>query len=161
MTTWRPGQVITDAGLNARDLVGKVVLIAARTSVQTFTTGVAADISWPTPTLDTLGMYAAGTPTRFTPTVAGWYTIGGQLGMAANATGTRLALITKNGTGVGGAWADGFATDPLITALPSTAVYMNGTTDYLSVNVYQTSGGNLNTGTGAAAPAIMLTYAGA
>lgn len=158
---FKPGQVITDAALNARDMTGQAVFIATRSSTQSLANATVTAISLSTPTLDTLGAYSAGNPSRFTPTVAGYYAITGTMGFAANTTGVRIIEVALNGTAVA---AQQFSTASAGDArfpLPPAIIYMNGTTDYLEIRGYQNSGGALNTITGAGAPTINVTYAGA
>jgi hypothetical protein len=81
---------------------------------------------------------------RFTPTIAGYYQI---IGLMANpnnpSSGTSLISIFKNGS----RYLDGnqlaySSTNPknLLSAL----VFLNGTTDYIELYGYQSSGGTIN-----------------
>jgi hypothetical protein len=77
---------------------------------------------------------------RFTPTVAGYYQISGMMGSASSpATGTLLFSLYKNGT----RYLDGnqipFSSNNPKNVL-SALVSLNGSTDYLELYAYQTSG---------------------
>lgn len=159
MATWKPGQVITDASLNARDMVGKLVFQAGRAAVQAIANNTVTAISWDTPTVDTLGAYSGGSPTRFTPTVAGWYTFSGIYSFASNSTNSRAGYWRLNGTSVNAVQIPGHSQSPTET-MPSISIQMNGTTDYVELGVYQDSGGSLNTVTGANKPFINVIYSG-
>jgi hypothetical protein len=103
-------------------------------------------IIWSTPVLDNYTAWGAGNPTRVTPKVAGWYEINGSVSFAANATGYRVAQISKNGstnqaqtsTTNAGAVAN---TVVQVTGL----VQFNGSTDYIELVANQASGGALAT----------------
>jgi hypothetical protein len=86
---------------------------------------------------------------RYTPTIQGWYRVRGQGCFVSNATGVRGAWVRRNGTGVETcpytmAQSGALGGEP---GTPETHgfVFMNGTTDYLSLWVWQSSGGNLAT----------------
>lgn len=160
MATWKPGQVITDASLNTRDMVGKVVFATTRASTQTITTATQTAVIFDAPTIDTLGAYSAGTPTRFTPTVAGTYVFDGQISYAGNATGSRLGSWYKNGAQNNYIRHVGSAVE-MGASMPGTPIVMNGTTDYVELYTYQDSGGNLATVASTGAPRMTVTYAGA
>lgn len=115
----------------------------AQTSTQSLPSSAFTAITWPTPTLDYYGGYSASTPTRYTPTAAGWYLAIGNVGFAStsSAPGARDVQICKNGTGnvinevsLGNAAA--FNTVVGVASL----VFCNGTTDYLEVYADQNSG---------------------
>lgn len=91
---------------------------------------------------NTSGMYSSS---RFTPTVAGYYLVDGALTMASAFCGGE-AIIYKNGTafksglGVGGgSVANRFTVSGM--------VYCNGSTDYIEMYGYITTGQSLTTGT--------------
>jgi len=80
---------------------------------------------------------------RFTPNVAGYYMITAGLNLSASAIQTGFAWIYKNGT----SWAQNvwyYPSSPgldQITLSVSSLVYCNGTTDYIELYGYITSGG--------------------
>lgn len=84
---------------------------------------------------------------RFTPTVAGYYQINGQINFNT-ATGTMIACIFKNGSRYrDGTWLLASASQSL--AVVSAVIYFNGSTDYVELyggNGNATSVTNVNTG---------------
>lgn len=104
-------------------------------------------ITFPAPVFDGSSGYNASTPTRYTPTVSGYYLVNGQISYAANVTGGRCVNLVKNGTLIFGQLA--------AAAIPSTyynatvavsgVAYFNGTTDYLEICAHQNSGATLAT----------------
>ena len=163
--TFQPGQVITEALLNTGDMVGKVVFQSVRATAQAIPTTVATAISWDTPTIDTMGVYSGGTPTRFTPNVAGNYLLMGKVGFASNASTTfRYVSWLKNGAttpsgraGFTVAWAAA----PVGINAHTVSISMNGTTDYIELAALQNIGSNLNTATLEDQPGINIVYVGA
>ena len=94
---------------------------------------------------DTAGNFANS---RFTPTVAGYYQINGNISFPNIAGGDCAVSIFKNGT----RFKDGSAC-PLTSILGgyaqiSSFIYLNGSTDYVELYVYQTSGSNRNLNVG-------------
>lgn len=141
-TTFVANKRLTAAQLNL-----KPYLHAYQTVTQTLTTSVWAEITMDAEAVDTLSGHSVVTNTaRYTPTVAGWYRCTGQVGFAVNGTGSRLAQFRKNGAQVdtapygpsvaqavnGGAWAHG-------------TISCNGTSDYISLWGWQSSGAGLAT----------------
>ena len=85
---------------------------------------------------DTNNNFASST---FTPTVAGYYQINASV-YSANATGVAQVLIFKNGSNYKGGQLV-----PAIAAIgavgtASAIVYLNGSTDYVDIYLYQNSG---------------------
>ncbi len=87
--------------------------------------------------------------TRITPDVAGVYLVTANVEFAANATGDRAIRIGVNGVGTSNMRAQTTTPAPTVNALLSTTavVLLNGTTDYIEIGAWQSSGGSLNTGT--------------
>jgi len=83
---------------------------------------------------------------RFLPTVAGYYQINGMAQIVSTSQAYGIA-IWKNGSqisqssGIGVSGLNG-------TANTSTIIYLNGSSDYVELYMYQTSGGSLNAGSG-------------
>lgn len=83
---------------------------------------------------------------RFTPTVAGYYQINAGVTMAAPDTGC-AAYLYKNGSGY--QWGSSRGTANMFpTATTTTLVYMNGSTDYLELYIYNGHGTTLTTSYG-------------
>jgi hypothetical protein len=98
-----------------------------------------------TETFDTNNNFASS---RFTPTVAGYYQLNSGVSQNGNITANNNVLgIHKNGT-----WTIGGSTTGAANANGywnvSGILYMNGTTDYAEVFLYQNSGGTITTNTG-------------
>ena len=124
------------------------------------TTNVA--ITFQSAELDLLAGYAAGTPSRYTPTVPGWYAVTGGVSFSTNATGYRAGCARKNGAVVTGSSAIvGPSGSNTVVALRETPVFCNGTTDYLEVGGFQSSGAiiatNLSFSNG---PSMTVKYLG-
>ena len=82
---------------------------------------------------------------RYTPTIQGWYRVRGQVCIESNATGGRGCWIRRNGAGVDTCpYTMHQAAAGTDVSCPDTfgEIFMNGTTDYLSMWVWQASGGS-------------------
>jgi hypothetical protein len=97
--------------------------------------------------------------TRFTPKFPGLYLVIGIATVAANASGVRGLRLALNGTTQ---IASSQQTPPTNASfwgqLTLAAIRMNGVTDYVEVQVAQTSGGALNTYVGSDGGCAMLCY---
>lgn len=83
-------------------------------------------------------------PSRVTPTLAGIYACSGTILWASNATGDRRAYIGKNGT-AGAPVSRRFGTSGgALTCEVYREVECNGSTDYIELFGYQSSGGSLD-----------------
>lgn len=121
---------------------------------QTVTTGLWTSLTIDTESVDTYGGHSTTTNTsRYIGQVPGYYQACGVAAFAANATGGRGAALALNGTRVTGgatlAQAVATATIPSAMSTPVREVFLNGTTDYIEVQGFQSSGGNLATIAGA------------
>lgn len=89
---------------------------------------------------DTASCFDNTTNYRFTPNVAGYYQINGHALFSPSAGGMMLISIYKNGT----RFKDGLATpngsSVAAECVVSSLVYMNGSTDYVELYVFQSSG---------------------
>lgn len=94
---------------------------------------------------DTNNNFASST---FTPTVAGYYQISHALFLAGAASGSTFTYLYKNGTNY--AQLTRILNTNSVNLLNSASclVYCNGTTDYLEIYMYQSSGGTLTEGNG-------------
>jgi hypothetical protein len=117
----------------------------------TCTTGVWTEIGLDTEGADSINGHSTVTNNaRWTPTIQGWYRVHAQGAFTGNAAGIRGAWVKRNGVGL----------DTCPYTLHSAAnsgggehgnpvtggvLFCNGTTDYLSLWLYQSSGGNLAT----------------
>lgn len=91
--------------------------------------------------LDT-GTYFNTTTYRFTPLVAGFYYIGASIAFSTIADGSLIHVtINKNGSSVAkGADVVGANHDAAVDC--ERIIELNGSTDYITAQVFQTSGGN-------------------
>lgn len=140
---------------------GTVVYANTQTASQTLTTGTATPLQW-NGTATVSMITPTNTNSRFTPLWPGTYLVTCQYAPALNATGQRLAGISKNGTAL---IAKGIPASSTVNhAVDVTqAVVCNGSTDYIEGTGFQSSGGNLGTSTGGGAAvygAITITYMG-
>lgn len=82
------------------------------------------------------GMYASS---RFTPTVAGYYQINGSIsGISSFGTNAPLSIFKNGGWQVAGVNINGYGT-------VSGLVYCNGSTDYIEIQQYQSTGSTQST----------------
>lgn len=91
-----------------------------------------------TEVFDTNLNYDNATNYRFTPTVAGYYQITGAIGLTVSASNL-LVTIYKNGSEFArGNFSAG--ANSIVTSL----IYFNGSTDYVELYAYQSSGSTQN-----------------
>jgi len=104
---------------------------------------------------DPAGWYTVAT-SRITPNVAGIYAVGCQVTMGANAGAIAYTAVLKNGATIVGKNKTNLATAGANSNIQTAGlVSMNGTTDYLTSIVYQSSGVNV-TATGRQMYAYLL-----
>jgi hypothetical protein len=90
---------------------------------------------------DTNGYYDNTTNYRFTPLVAGYYQVSGQTLIGAPSVGVCILQIYKNGSAFKtGTQVPFSATANYIGSTVSALVYFNGSTDYVELYAYQSSG---------------------
>ena len=96
---------------------------------------------------DTNSNYDNSTNYRFTPTVAGYYQVNGSVHFLNAAMNNVIVSLYKNGSEFkrgNRIYAAGVTFPaPIVSAL----IYLNGSTDYIEMFVYQDSGGTLSTET--------------
>ncbi|MDH6111162.1 hypothetical protein P3T36_003186 [Kitasatospora sp. MAP12-15] len=104
-------------------------------------------MTFPAPVFDGSSGYNAANPTRYTPTVSGYYQVNGQISYAPNITGGRCLNLMKNGNVIFGQQAASAipTTYYNATVAVSAVAYFNGTTDYLEIYAHQNSGATLAT----------------
>lgn len=90
---------------------------------------------------DTNNCYDSTTNYRFTPTVAGYYQVSGSINIGAPSTGVCLLSIYKNGSSFKlGSQIPFTATANYIISNVCALIYFNGSTDYVELYGYQSSG---------------------
>ena len=122
-----------------------VIFRANRSAAQTISTATYTKVQFNNVDFDTDSCYDNTTNYRFTPTVAGYYLINSTVSINS-ATYMVFTNLYKNGSGYQLSARNQLGTITGDRAVVNTAVvYMNGSTDYLEVYVYQDSGGNKDT----------------
>lgn len=120
---------------------------AYQSSTQTVSNNTLTKIQLQTEEFDTNSNFDSTTNYRFTPAVAGYYQINGAV-FYTSATNSVIASVYKNGSEFKRGVYFGTSGQ---SAVVSVLVYLNGSTDYVELYGYQSSGGNLNVQTGATA----------
>ena len=93
-------------------------------------------ITYDTESFDTNNNFASS---RFTPTVAGYYQISGNLRWANSITATTIGMaLYKNGSAY--CTVLGSSSSTPLALCPTSLMYMNGSTDYVEFYAYQNSG---------------------
>jgi hypothetical protein len=115
------------------------------TSDQAFSNATSTKVTYPTSLYDTTGgMYNSST-SRFTPTVAGYYQVNAFFEYySSGSTAARSITINKNGGSYRRSQQQTAATNANTLAFVSAIIYMNGSTDYLEIYAYQSTGGSLS-----------------
>jgi hypothetical protein len=124
------------------------IFVAYQSGAQSIANNTLAALSLDATVIDSYGGHSnTVNNSRYTPTVAGYYLVIGSYGQAANGAGNRFVLIYKNGTRVNLGQAGGAAAGAANTGSIQSAalVQCNGSTDYIEVWAFQSSGGALNT----------------
>jgi hypothetical protein len=151
-----PGNYVTGALWNAGPKAlgdwgtAQPVFAGYQGTVQAVPSGNWTSFTIDTETLDSDAGHSTVTNTsRYTATVPGLYLVIGSSGYTSNTTGLRRVRLALNGSPVigSGVGSDTHAASGAIGHVTSSLVQMNGTTDFVEVQGYQTSGANLNTNT--------------
>jgi hypothetical protein len=101
----------------------------------------ATKIAFDTEEFDTANCFASS---RFTPNVAGYYQINGNVIFGA-AGAAIFTMIYKNGSAYKRGSQSGSASASGQGSYVSALVYMNGSTDYVEIYAYQSTGGSNST----------------
>jgi hypothetical protein len=102
-------------------------------SNQSITSGVTTKVTINTEEFDTASAYDNTTNYRFTPQVAGYYQVNGQMRSAGSAITYANIFIYKNGSSWKEGTAFGFTQTAQSNCSVSTLMYLNGTTDYIEL----------------------------
>jgi hypothetical protein len=120
-----------------------------QTVAQSITTGTWTDITFDTEDVDSDGGHSTVTNTaRYMATTAGWYLVSGAIDWAANASVVRRgARWAVNGTVINGSEnvGPGSASQVCTAVARTIKVFLNGTTDYVTLQGFQDTGSSLNT----------------
>lgn len=129
-------------------------------AAQTLTTGVAAVVAFNSEETDAKALHSTAVNTsRVTAAVAGRYEVKGQCAFVSNATGYRQVALLKNGAAFASVrvpTVSGASTNLQVVGSVALAA-----TDYVELQVLQTSGGNLDTVAGQANTWLDVTLTGA
>jgi hypothetical protein len=115
---------------------------AYASSTQSLTNATFTKLAFQTKEWDTASCFDNVTNYRFTPTVAGYYQVNGSVGFNF-ASGNIGLHIYKNGSRYRDAVL--ISNTNGVTNSISSIVYMNGSTDYIELYAYQSSGGSAST----------------
>lgn len=126
---------VTPAKITGGPAFGAYASTATNTATNTFTKLVLV-----TEEFDTADCYD-NSVYRFTPNVAGYYQINGQV---ASAGYTQLVSVYKNGS----EFKRGAFAASVVNTNVSVLIYLNGSTDYVELYWYQSSGATVNSATG-------------
>lgn len=153
--TWVAGEIVTAAYLNAnvRDagnfMIGEPVAEIYQATVQSLVSTTFTAITFDASTLDSDSGHSNVTNnSRYTGKTSGWFEFAGCVNFAGNATGARGTQWNKNGASVTQSQVMMFAGTAAVTlgAIARTKkIQLNGTTDYVELQGFQSSGGALNT----------------
>jgi hypothetical protein len=166
------GQVVTAAQLNGNPggtwgpfLLGTFQCQARQTVSQNLATGVWTAITLDTEDQDTDFWHSVVANThQIKPQTPGWIRVQGMVSFPNAATGRRGARLTLNGTPIPGSRGLGAPTGiggPSVVT-PVKTVQVNGSTDWVSLEGFQDSGGTLATDVGVSEsqPAILAEWRG-
>lgn len=131
-----------------------------QSAAQTLNNGALTLVTFTSEEVDDDGLHSiVANTSRITVAVAGWYEVLGQISYAANATGIRRAMLLKNGATFGDATAEAVDSGGHIMQVHGETLCAAG--DYLELQGYQSSGGNLLLSTGAGATFLHAKWSGA
>jgi hypothetical protein len=123
---------------------GNMPAFSANTvTAQSFSSSTFTKVQYNVETFDTNSNYDNATNYRFTPTVAGYYQINGNVSFAGSAIGyVQIAIYKNNGQLISGS---GIPNNMTIggMVMVSSIIYMNGSTDFVEIYAWQSSGGAL------------------
>jgi hypothetical protein len=157
--TWVAGEIVTAAYLNAnvRDagnfMIGQPIAELRQATLQSIATATFTSISLDASDIDSDGGHSNITNnTRYTGKTAGWFQFSGGASFATNATGSRGTQWAKNAAGLLASGVLGASSGAAFaTWVPARTkfIQLNGTTDFVELQAFQSSGGALNTVVGA------------
>jgi len=138
------GTFVAGQVLSASELNNAIPLCILENSAMAIPASVGTNVTFSTEVLDPLGWHSTSVNTsRVTPNIAGYYLVTMQLNDISGAGNTRALLrCNKNGTDISPIRiqmdTDGSFDDFGISGYVS----LNGTTDYLEMNILQANSGN-------------------
>ena len=129
--------------LSAPNLQGPTFSAYRGTSSQSISNATYTKVQINTEEFDTASCFDPTTNFRFTPTTAGYYQVSGSVNYDPAAAGKFFCTIYKNGTNYKSGTAVPFVATQFLGAGVSALVYLNGSTDYVELYTFQSSGGAL------------------
>lgn len=135
--------VVTQAMLVSNVAGNGPAFSAYRSTNQSISNATLTKVQCDTEEFDTNSNYDNSTNYRFTPTVAGYYQVNGEIRLTSSAA-TLIATIYRNGSEFKRGAQTGNAANSGQAANVTALVYLNGSSDYVELYVYQASGGALN-----------------
>lgn len=134
---------VTQAMLSSGVTGNGPTFIAYQNSTQSVSTSTYTKISLQAELYDTANCFDPTTNYRFTPNVAGFYQVNGQVRVGAM-SGNLASIIYRNNTAFQSNSVVGNGTNST-ASLTSNIVYLNGSTDYIELYVWQNSGSSQTT----------------
>ena len=143
---------VTQAKLGTNVVGNGPAFSAYQSSGQTISNSTQTKVQCNIEEFDTNSNYDNATNYRFTPTVAGYYQVSGEVCYLINATTANLCDVSlwKNGSRVKQGTTFNTSTGAVQRPIVSALIYFNGSTDYVEFYTFQNAGAstNLNTSTG-------------
>lgn len=131
-------------------IINPPICSLTQTVAQSIPNAANTDVLFDTEVADSWGWHSTVTNTnRVTPNVAGWFLVTGKTAYSSSTGGGRVSYIYRNGSVINGSGfyqnmaGVGAGTQSVMTF--PTPVYLNGSTDYVTLNTIQNSGGAINT----------------
>jgi hypothetical protein len=135
---------VTQAKLGTNVVGNGPAFRAYATITTSIPSGATTKVNLQTESYDTASCFSSS---RFTPNVAGYYLIIGQVDFLSNANA--IAIIILNGT------EQRLGANGMRSSIASDVIYFNGTTDYVELWAFQQSGSTLDL---VVSPAIQANY---
>jgi hypothetical protein len=163
--TWTTGEVVTAAFMNGvRDALNFILtpplFVGRQTVAQSIANNAWTAAAWDAEDSDTAGGHSTVTNTsRYTGQYPGWYQLNTSMDWATSAAGTRALAWQTNGNSANRAGKTQYNPGGFDTAqVTGGTVFLNGTTDYVEVMVWQNTGGALSTGSTDGNPRYQLRW---
>lgn len=164
---WQPGMIMTEERANSAALMGRVVFKASRDTNQSISStsqanpDIANALAWETVSTDDLGGWSAGSPTRYTCQLAGWYKVDAKVGFNASTAGTARTLGIYIGTTLqpGGHFRTATTFTNQVHTQDGYLTVLLAVGDYVQIAPGQDTGAALLTSTGGVRPTIEIAFA--
>jgi len=125
--------------------IGPPLCVITGSGTQTIPNGTYTEISWGTEMSDTSRLHnPASNPEKIYIKKSGWYTINAQISFDTNATGVRIIRLRKNGAVLDRSTMTAAPVTGASSSIATTVPVILAAGDYISVEAYQNSGGDLD-----------------